>query len=407
MKKSFISKMIAVVLALMLISGGAAASADATDSEKTESVSADNPVSSSNEESDDPMAIYLDAYEPVFENCRAYYSGVERPSNGANPEDFPFFSYTIPYGELDMGRYPIDFNAALNDIGYMLQDISGDNIPELIIGKLESPNDDPYLKGIIYDMFTLQNGSPKRVLASSARVRFRLCSDNLILNDGSGGASSQSTVLYRFNGTEKEFVKAVMMAQPYYYEVTTEREGIYQPAEGDTMLSESEYSEKNNEMFANVIALELTPIPGVAGTGSPLNHENGENNFLQYEGFWVSGADVTSESNDPWFVNMLGLAFQDSTHLLIHVWIYRVYNSDDLIFVDFDPSTGVGTFESDHESGTIILADNHVSLHMEFGKYSAYYPQDITFDKYSDDPETNPAVSISHPDYWCNPQYWH
>ena len=72
MKKSFISKMIAVVLALMLISGGAAASADATDSEKTESVSVDNPVSSSNEESDDPMAIYLAAYEPVFENCRAY-----------------------------------------------------------------------------------------------------------------------------------------------------------------------------------------------------------------------------------------------------------------------------------------------------------------------------------------------
>ena len=212
--------------------------------------------------SSDPLAIYLAAYEPVFQMCREYYSGVERPSNGTNSEDLPFFSYTIPYGELDMGRYPIDFGADFNNLGYLLQDISGDGIPELIIGGMVSAKDiDQYFQDVIYDMFTIKNGYPTRVLASSSRVRFRLCTDNFVLNDGSGGAFSQSAVLYRFDGIDKEFIYALMMQQPYYYEVKTERENIWQPAEGDTMLSEGEYRAKYAEMSADVIHLNLTPLP--------------------------------------------------------------------------------------------------------------------------------------------------
>ena len=210
----------------------------------------------------DPMEIFVAAYEPVFQMCRDYYSGVDSPSVGWTPEDFPFFSYTIPYGQFDMGRYPIDFNADFDSLGYLLQDISGDGIPELIIGNMGSGNEaDQYFQDVMYDMFTLQNAYPIRVLASSSRDRFRLCTDNLVLNDGSGGASSQSAILYRLNGRDKEFVSALMMQQPDFYEVSSERQNLWQPEEGDTMLSEAEYQAKQAEMFANVAHLNLTPMP--------------------------------------------------------------------------------------------------------------------------------------------------
>ena len=214
------------------------------------------------EELSDSTEDYLAAYEPVFDTIRAYYSGTELPSSNQGYEDNIFSTYYISYGDLGIGRYPIDFNAGYADVGYLLQDISGDGIPELIIGDMRPHNEsEKYLDDIIYDMFTLQNGSPKQVLASSSRIRFSLCSDNLILNDGSSGAASQSAILYGFNGTDKEFVRALMMQQPYYYEVTMERQNIWQPAEGDTMLSEGEYQTKNAELFANVVHLDLTPMP--------------------------------------------------------------------------------------------------------------------------------------------------
>lgn len=383
------AKIIAAVLAVGILAGiGTVASAEPVAAEAT---------GAAQEIPDDPMAAYLSAYEPVFETIRAYYSGEEMPGSTSGYGDNIFSTYYISYGDWGIGRYPIDFGAGRTDIGYLLQDISGDGIPELIIGDMRTHNEsEKYLDGIIYDMFTLQNGSPKQVLASSARSRFRLFPDNLILSDGSGGASSQITALYRFNGTNKEFVYALMMQKPYYYEVTTERQNIWQPAEGDTMLSEGEYQAKNAEMFANVLHLELAPLSGAIGTDGSMESENEENNYLQYEGFWVNGSDLGSDGGFPYFVNMLALAFQDSSHLLFQFWMYRAYSTGDPISVDFDQSTGVGTFERDGVSGTIMLADNHVTLHMEFGGRYLYQTQDITFDKYSDNPDTNPIVGIYH-----------
>ena len=205
----------------------------------------------------DPMAEYLADYEPVFDMYRAYYAGIKLPSNNTDYENLPFSS-AFPYGEFGIGE--TEMYSDFNSLGYLLQDISGDGIPELIIGSLESPQDE-YVRGVIYGLFTLKNDYPARVLASGARSRFRLYPDNIILNDGSGGASSQIATLHRFNGTGKEFVYALIMQQPYYYEVTAERENLWQPAEGDTMLSEGEFRTKYDEMLANVIDLDLNPLP--------------------------------------------------------------------------------------------------------------------------------------------------
>lgn len=215
------------------------------------------PVEITPEVPADPMAEYLADYEPVFDMYRAYYAGIKLPSNNTDYENLPFLS-AFPYGEFGIGE--TEMYSDFNSLGYLLQDISGDGIPELIIGSLESPQDE-YVRGVIYGLFTLKNDYPARVLASGARSRFRLYPDNLILNDGSGGASSQIATLHRFNGTGKEFVYALIMQQPYYYEVTAERENLWQPAEGDTMLSEGEFRTKYDEMLANVIDLDLNPLP--------------------------------------------------------------------------------------------------------------------------------------------------
>ena len=59
--------------------------------------------------------------------------------------------------------------------------------------------------------------------------------------------------------------------QPYYYEVTADREDVWQPAEGDIMLSEGEYQAKRTELFDNIVHFDLKPLPSL-----PAANQQGE-----------------------------------------------------------------------------------------------------------------------------------
>ena len=227
---------------------------DQTESMEAEIVG-EEPVS---ETPADPMAAYLAAYEPVFESYRAFIAGEDKEIG--NDESI-IFSYYYHYGDLGVSRYPFEA-ADYSQLGYLLLDLDGDGVPELIIGDMRPYGEyDKNLDTEIYDMFTLQNGYPKRVLASSARDRYKLYPDNLILNDGDSSAFSFKMELFRFNGVDKEFVYALMVQQPDYYEVTVNREDLWHPEDTDHMISQEEFRAKQEEIYNNVIHLKLTPLP--------------------------------------------------------------------------------------------------------------------------------------------------
>jgi len=211
----------------------------------------------------DPMAVYLAAYEPLFEIYRRCYSGEQLP-NDAN-EDPLFESFYASSGDMGVGTYAWELGITVSDVGYTLMDISGDGIPELITGYMGPVNaDNRNADSVIFEMHTLQDGHPKLVLASSARNRYRLYQDNLILQDGSGSARELYRRLYRYNGTDKKFVYALMMEQPECYEITSDRgDDNWWPAETDTRFSEEEFRAKEDIMFDNAICLELKPLPFV------------------------------------------------------------------------------------------------------------------------------------------------
>ncbi len=86
----------------------------------------------------------------------------------------------------------------------------------MLIGNMPEESNYPESSCIV-DMFTLINGIPQRVIASSERVVYKFRSDNMIYLRGSSGAGYSSYDIYRFNGTNLERMTCIEMADRNFY----------------------------------------------------------------------------------------------------------------------------------------------------------------------------------------------
>lgn len=102
-------------------------------------------------------------------------------------------------------------------VGYATQDINGDGIDELIIGRNKS---------YIYELFTIDDGKIRELIKAGYRHPCYMLNDGTLLRSPSSGAGHFGYVLYQMNRTKKvEFVKG------YYYNGQLGYE--YQLAEDD------------------------------------------------------------------------------------------------------------------------------------------------------------------------------
>ncbi len=74
----------------------------------------------------------------------------------------------------------------LADTGYYITDIDGNGISELIIG---FTSDNPDVKNMVFEVYTLVDGSPESILTGWERNRYYLRSDNKFANESSSGAA--------------------------------------------------------------------------------------------------------------------------------------------------------------------------------------------------------------------------
>ncbi|MCI5486232.1 MAG: hypothetical protein MR426_14470 [Clostridiales bacterium] len=103
--------------------------------------------------------------------------------------------------EFRMGTTPED---ALRKVGYTLQDLNSDSIPELIIAQVDSQEGTLSHGKQILAVYSCIQSSPHLLLEGWARNRFYLLSDGSFLNQGSGGAAYSCLGLFRLDtaGTE-------------------------------------------------------------------------------------------------------------------------------------------------------------------------------------------------------------
>jgi len=193
-----------------------------------------------------PAMIYVDdtvtAYGAVISSYyRAYTGGNTNSEYAFNNNISEFISYS-------------------RHVGYVLQDLNGDGVEELIIAGML---DDQYTDLVLFDLYTLENGQPVQLACSRARNRFFLRSDGSILNEGSNGAGNSIFVVDRIYGSALVPVESAMTwfegkeTDGYYHQTDGYN---YEPRDYDEYLSEEQFMQLITYWESSIVFPELTQI---------------------------------------------------------------------------------------------------------------------------------------------------
>lgn len=135
--------------------------------------------------------------------------------NVKEDEDYEFSFIIYAYGA---------YQGASGGYGYLIEDIDGNGTEELIFGANGSGASD----GVIYDLYTIDDGELVHVFDGGERDRYYLCENGMIANEGSSGASTSVFAYYVFEGTELHLVEAVLYNgwespdNPWFYSTQTD-----------------------------------------------------------------------------------------------------------------------------------------------------------------------------------------
>lgn len=89
----------------------------------------------------------------------------------------------------EYGLNPLCAYYDYSQVGYAIEDVDGNGIPELLIGEIGEWGGG---SGAFFDLYTLTDGQPVRVFASSERERYYLCQGR---SNRSGGAPAALMIL--------------------------------------------------------------------------------------------------------------------------------------------------------------------------------------------------------------------
>lgn len=162
----------------------------------------------------------------------------------------------------------LDTNDALETIGYTIQDISGDEVPELIIAAVSDNAGGKFFGTDLLAVYTIADGAPMLSFEGWIRNNYLLLENNMLLNRGSGGA------MYSIFGTYTLSKDGTSLTNNEYYFTcekgeTFEEIGIYYNTTGEWDKDISEELDISIDEFweiysglaeGSVRSLELTPF---------------------------------------------------------------------------------------------------------------------------------------------------
>ena len=251
---------------------------------------------------------YEAVYEPVLkENYDAIVNGYD------DEKEYKYLST----GVMEVVSYETNKNKLLESLGYIITDVSGDGIPELLIGENVPTGD--YIsdeEGYIYSGYTYKEGELICFLDGWARSNHRMTGDNDFYYLGSGGVMNTAFGEYHLSDDATEIIW-----DDFYF---TEPNGDFTEAEyyhnktGEYDDALSEKVDMTEDEFWNLLDKKPVAIDwitmrnyGGADSGNTSGGSTGNDDITDVSvdlsdvaATWLypSGASLVIEENGNWTV---------------------------------------------------------------------------------------------------------
>lgn len=136
--------------------------------------------------------------------------------------------------------------------GYLIEDIDGNGIDELIFGESRTERNSSW-DSMIYDVYTISDGEPVHVLNGWERNRYYFCENGMIANEGSSGAANSNYSYFTFEGSKLHLVESVIYdgtkdaEHPWFYSTESE----YDAEEAEPISEEKAVEIRQKYIYEN------------------------------------------------------------------------------------------------------------------------------------------------------------
>ena len=158
-------------------------------------------------------------------------------------------------------------NYAAASVGYIIKDISGDSIPELLIVSADEIKDSICYGNNVFAAYTCVDNVPTLIFERSSRSNYCIIGDGKFLHVGSDGAMYTAYGTYDISDNGKELV-----CNNFYFtyekDTSGSEMGFYHNTSGemDKSISEelnmtdNEFNQKVDELFSSIANVAITPF---------------------------------------------------------------------------------------------------------------------------------------------------
>ena len=152
------------------------------------------PTSVENETEENESTVDYDAlYKPLIDEYYKIYLG------DIDVENLPEGGYGVmeAVGSANM-------TGTLPDVGYLIHDLSGDGIPELIIGTVPTGEATYHVGTMIFALYAIEDGEPMFVTGSTYRLSHHVMDDGSLFYQGSGSAAHSAYGVFDLSSDGRE-----------------------------------------------------------------------------------------------------------------------------------------------------------------------------------------------------------